>query len=301
MVAAGAAGTGAGNALSFTEADLLADAGWAAATAGCRYVLHVASPFPLGPPRHEDDLIIPAREGTLRVLRAARDSGVERVVVTSSVAAIAYGHPPQQGPFDETSWSNLDSPDVTAYARSKTLAERAAWDFVKTQGGPLELSTVNPVGVFGPVLGPDDASSVVLVQYMMTGRLPAFPRIQTGLVDVRDVADLHLRAMTSPAARGERFLAIADHYHSLLEIGKMLKDGMGAAAKRVPTREMPNLIVRVDRNLATILPELGKTKNATGDKARHMLGWSPRSSQEAIVATAESLLRFGIIKAQTAA
>ena len=294
-----------GDRLAFFAADLEQDAGWAEAVAGCDYVLHVASPFPPGLPQHEDELIVPAREGTLRVLRAARDAGIKRVVVTSSFAAIGYGQNERQGPFNETDWTNLNGENLTAYAKSKTLAERAAWDFIASEatnrkGGPLELSVVNPVGVFGPVLGPDYSTSILMVQRFMDGAVPGCPRLYFGVVDVRDVADLHLRAMTHPAAKGERFLAVAGDFMSMVDIAKVLKRRMGAAAKRVPTRELPNWIVRLaalrDPAVKLILPELGKKKNATNEKARSVLGWSPRSNEEAIVATAESLMRLGLLK-----
>ena len=195
----------------------------------------MASPFPASVPKHEDELIVPAREGALRVLRAARDAGVKRVVLTSSFAAIGYGHKPRSTPFDETSWTDPNGDDVRPYVKSKTLAERAAWDFIAKEGGGLELSVVNPVGVFGPVLGPDYSTSILLVQRLMDGAMPGCPRLYFGVVDVRDVADLHIRAMTHPAAKGERFLAIAGDFLSMLDIAKVLKRRMGAAAKRVPT------------------------------------------------------------------
>ena len=286
--------------LSFFAADLEKDAGWSEAVAGCDYVLHVASPFPPTVPKNEDELIVPAREGALRVLRAARDAGVKRVVMTSSFAAIGYGHKPQSVPFDETSWSDLNGEGMTAYAKSKTMAERAAWDFIASQGGKLELSVVNPVGVFGPVLGADYSTSILIVQRMMDGAMPGVPRLYFGAVDVRDVADLHFRAMTHPAAKGERFLAVAGDFMSMLDIAKVLKRHMGAAAKRVPTRQLPDWLVRLaalrDPAVKLILPELGKMKNATNEKARRVLGWAPRSNQEAIVATAESLVRLGLLK-----
>jgi nucleoside-diphosphate-sugar epimerase len=289
-----------GDLLSFFAADLEKDAGWAPAVAGCDYVLHVASPLPPSTPKHEDELIVPAREGTLRVLRAARDAGVKRVVVTSSFAAIGYGHKDQTTPFTEKDWTDPNGDDVTPYVKSKTLAERAAWDFVAKEGGDLELSVVNPVGVFGPVLGPDYASSILIVQRMMDGAMPGAPKLYFGVVDVRDVADLHLRAITHPAAKGERFLAMAGEVMSILDIAKVLKSRMGAAAKRVPTRELPNWLVRLvalrDPALKAVLPGLGKVKNATNEKARRVLGWAPRSKEESIMATAESLVRLGLLK-----
>jgi nucleoside-diphosphate-sugar epimerase len=289
-----------GDRLSFAAADLESDAGWAQAAAGCEFVLHVASPFPSTVPKDENELIVPAREGALRVLRAARDASVKRVVLTSSFAAIGYGHPQQSAPFDETSWTDASSGDVRPYTKSKTLAERAAWDFIAKEGGALELSVVNPVAVFGPALGGDLSTSVLLVQRLMDGAVPGCPRISFGVVDVRDVADLHLRVMSDAAAKGERFLAVSGDFMSVLEIAKVLKARMGDAAKRVPTRQLPNWLVRLvalrDATAQQITPELGKAKNATNEKARRMLGWAPRSREEAIVASAESLMKLGLLK-----
>ncbi len=289
-----------GDGVSFFAADLENDAGWPEAVAGCDYVLHVASPFPQHVPKNEDELIVPAREGAIRVLRAARDAGVKRVVLTSSFAAVGYGHPLQSAPFDETAWTDLTGENVLPYVKSKTLAERAAWDFVAKEGRGLELAVVNPVGVFGPVLGPDYSTSILLVQRLMDGAMPGCPRLYFGIVDVRDVASLHILAMTHAAAKGERFLAIAGDFISMADIARILKARLGAAARRVPTRELPDWLVRLaslrDPAVKQILPELGKRKNATGEKARRLLGWSPRSNEEAVVATGESLVRLGLLK-----
>jgi len=298
------AGIDSGERLSFCIADLEQDAGWPPAVVGCDYVLHVASPFPEHIPKREEELIVPARDGALRVLRAARDAGVKRVVLTSSFAAVGYGHPPQQAPFDETSWTRVEGDDVRPYIKSKTLAERAAWDFVEAEGGNLELCTINPVGVFGPVLGPDYSTSILVVQRMMDGQIPGCPRMHFGVVDVRDVADLHIRAMTHPAAKGERFLATAGDFVALRDIARILKSRLGASAKRVRALELPNWVVRLaalrDPAIKQILPELGKPKNATSDKARRLLNWSPRSTEDAVVATAESMLQLGLLKVSRA-
>jgi nucleoside-diphosphate-sugar epimerase len=288
--------------LTFFEADLQGDAGWEEAVAGCDYVLHIASPFPANVPKHEDELIIPAREGALRVLRASRDAHVKRVVMTSSFAAIGYGQAPQGAPFDETNWTNITGTDVSAYVKSKTIAERAAWDFIAREGGALELSVVNPVAVFGPVLGPDYSTSVLLIQRLMSGKVPGSPRLSFGVVDVRDVADLHIRAMTDPAAKGERFLAVAGEFMLIHSMAMVLKERMGEAGKKVPTRQLPNWLVRLaalrDPTVRQILPELGKLKNGTNEKAKRLLGWAPRTNEEAIVATAESLLQLGLLNPQ---
>jgi nucleoside-diphosphate-sugar epimerase len=289
-----------GDRLSFIAADLENDAGWPQAVAGCDTVLHVASPFPLENPQHEDELIVPAREGTLRVLRASRDAGVKRVVVTSSFAAIGYGHANNSVPFNEADWTDISGDDVQPYIKSKTLAERAAWDFIAREGGTLELSVVNPVGIFGPVLGADFSSSIGIVKRMMDGGMPGAPKIYFGVVDVRDVADLHLRAMTHPAARGERFLAVAGDSMSLHDVARVLRARMGKAARRVPRFQLPNWLVRLaarrDPSVRPAVPQLGKVRNASNDKARRLLGWVPRQNQEAIVATAESLVRLGLLK-----
>jgi dihydroflavonol-4-reductase len=266
--------------LSFAAADLTQDDGWPEAVSGCTYVLHVASPFPAGAPKHEDDLIIPAREGTLRVLRAARAAAVKRVVVTSSFAAIGYGHPQQE--------------------KSKTIAERAAWDFIKGDDGKgLELAVVNPVGIFGPVLGKDFATSIILVQRLLNGDLLGCPQISLGVVDVRDVASLHLLAMTHEKAAGERFIAISPPSMTIQEMALVLKERLPEVARKAPTRVLPNLLLRIvglfDKEVAFIIGELVK-KDATNEKAKRILGWNPRSPEDALVASAESLVKFGLLK-----
>lgn len=295
-----AGGSEPGEALSFITADLTSDAGWSDAVAGCDYVLHVASPFPLNMPKNENELIIPAREGTLRVLRAARDAGVKRVVLTSSFAAIGYGIQPANQPLSEKNWTDPQSRNISTYIKSKTLAERAAWDFMAREGGALELAVVNPVGVFGPVLGPDYSSSIELVQRLLDGSLPGLPRISLGIVDVRDVADLHLRAMINPAARGERFLAVAGESIAVQEMARVLKAHLGEVGRRVPTRVIPDWLIRLaallSPTVAQSATELGKIKQLSNEKARSVLGWTPRSNEEALTSTAESLLRLGLLK-----
>jgi nucleoside-diphosphate-sugar epimerase len=291
-------GTESGASLSFVAADLNSDAGWAEAVAHCDYVLHVASPFPSAQPKDENELIVPAREGALRVLRAARDAGVKRVVLTSSFAAVAYGHPSTDQPFTEESWTNLNA-NVSPYVKSKTLAERAAWDFIAKDGGSLELAVINPVGVMGPVLGSDFSSSIQLLQRLMNGGIPRSPRVFFNMVDVRDVADLHLRAMKHPAAKGERFLATVGDPLSVQAVANILRTRLGDAAGRVPTAEMPDWIVRlvglVNPTVRETVPNLGIIRKATNAKARRLLDWAPRSNEDAILATAESLLRLGLL------
>ena len=288
-----------GSRLTFAAADLERDEGWDRAAAGCEFIHHVASPFPAGPPKNESDLIVPAREGALRVLRAAKNAGARRVVLTSSFAAVGYGVGERAAPYDERDWTDPGGRGVTAYVKSKTIAERAAWDFVAKEGGP-ELAAVNPVAILGPVLGRDYSTSILLVRRLLEGAMPGLPRIRFGVVDVRDVADLHARAMTAPAAMGERFIAVSGDFMTIREISDVLRARFGAAAARAPTRELPNWMVRLaalsDPAVRQITPELGRRKNATAEKAVRTLGWSPRSREEAIAATAESLLRLGLVR-----
>lgn len=292
-------GTEPGGRLAVVAADLMSDEGWPEAVAGCDYVLHVASPFPAGAPRHEDDLIVPAREGARRVLRAARDAGVKRVVMTSSFAAVGYSAKDPNEPYTEQDWTDPNA-DVGAYVKSKTLAERAAWELIAKEGGDLELAVINPVGIFGPVLGPDYSSSIQLVERLLDGAMPGTPTRSFGVVDVRDVADLHLRAMTDPAAKGERFIAVAGESVTMHEMARILKARLGDVAAPVPTRERPNWLIRVesllDASLEQVAPELGTSKKISNEKAKRVLGWSPRSNEEAIVATGESLVRLGLLK-----
>ncbi|GGX57461.1 SDR family oxidoreductase [Streptomyces fructofermentans] len=294
-----AAGVAAGEALSFVVADLTSDDGWTEAVDGCAYVLHVASPFPPSRPRDENELIVPAREGTLRVLRAARDARVRRVVVTSSFAAVGYGHPETDRPFTEDDWTDVDG-GVSPYIKSKTLAERAAWDFMAREGGGTELSVVNPVGIFGPVLGPDHAESINMVRMLLDGDLPGVPRLHFGVVDVRDAADLHLRAMTSPRAAGRRFVASAGDAVSLHDIALTLRGRLGEAARRVPVGVLPDEAVRkaaeTDPAMRETADNLGRVRHLTSERARRLLGWRPRSGEDAVTATAESLIRLGLTR-----
>lgn len=295
----GAAGADPGDRLTFFSADLEKDGGWAEAVAGCEYVHHVASPFPQAQPKDENELIRPAREGTLRVLRAACDSGVKRVVITSSFAAIGYGHGQRDTPYTEADWTDPEGPAVQPYMKSKTLAERAAWDFIAREGNGMELAVVNPVGIFGPALNGDLSTTIFLVKTMLEGKMPGTPRLYLGVVDVRDVADLHLRAMTDPAAAGERFLAVEGEAMSFHQMAMVLRERLGAAAAKVPKRELPDWLIRllaIFNPLAReAVPRLGIEASASNEKARRLLGWTPRSREDAIAASAESLIALGLI------
>jgi dihydroflavonol-4-reductase len=254
----------------------------------------VASPFPPRQPENEDDIIVPARDGTLRVLRAATAAGVRRVVITSSFAAIGYSPKPSGAPFDETDWTDVDGP-VSPYVKSKTLAERAAWQFAAQPGSP-ELAVVNPVGVFGPLLDENMSASVQIIDGLLHGHPSLLPRASFAVVDVRDVADLLLLAMTSPQAAGQRYLAAAGQPMTLPEIAAVLHDRLGAGAARVARRDVPDWIVRTAARLMPSLRELagllGTPKVVDNTKAVTQLGWQPRSPADTITATAESLLQL---------
>jgi dihydroflavonol-4-reductase len=287
-------------ALRVFQADLNGDAGWADAVAGATYVQHLASPLPATNPKDDDALVRPARDGALRVLRAARDAGVRRVVMTASVASIAYGSGGRAAPpYTEADWTDATNlADTSAYERSKTLAERAARDWIAREGQGLELVTIHPGLVLGPVTSHDFSASVEAVRMLLKGALPGLPRFGWPLVDVRDVADLHVRAMLADGIAGERFIAAAEFWW-LSEIAAVLKRRLGARARNVPRLRIPDFAVRLSAAFDPVvrgrLFELGKQRPVSHEKATRMLGWVPRSNEEAVVATAESLLAEGIV------
>jgi len=293
----GNGGVEPGDRLEFVVADLMADDGWAAAAAGCTYAFHGASPTPSGDQQSEEDWVRPAVGGNLRLLRAARDAGVKRVVLTSAFGAIGVGHKPLGRPFVEDDWSDLTG-NVAPYQKSKTLAERASWDFIAREGNGMELASINPTMVLGPALGADYSHSIRTIKNMLDGQ-PGYPRINTCVVDVRDVADLHVLAMTAPAANGQRFLATSGESLWMVEIAELLKRRLGPAAGKVSTRVLPNVLVRAmaltNPALKGIVPILGTRLDASGEKAKKLLGWKPRPPGEAIVATAESLIGLGLV------
>jgi nucleoside-diphosphate-sugar epimerase len=284
-----------GNRLSFHPANLTEDAGWDAATEGCDYVLHVASPLGAAEPKDPDVLIRPAREGARRAVGAAIRAGVKRVVLTSSVAATSQ-RTGGDTLSDETIWTNLDDPKVGAYARSKTLAERAAWDLIAEAGGATTLATVNPALVLGPVLSNDYSDSVQVIERLLSGRMPGLPRLGFSFVDARDVADLHIRAMTSPQAAGERFIAAA-HYAWMEDLAAILRAHLGKSAAKAPTRRLPDIAVRFaslfDKDLQFITPNLGLRRDFSSAKAQDLLGWRPRPLETTVLETARSLLAVG--------
>ncbi len=282
--------------LSFFAADLIRDEGWADAARGCRYLLHVASPLGVENPRDPDVLVRPARDGAVRAISAAITAGVERVVITSSVAAMRVKTP--NGPIDESNWTDTGDKGSTAYDLSKTFAEQAAWQLIREKGGATTLAAVNPVVVLGPVMGSDFSASVQVVSRLMQGQMPGIPNLGFTYVDVRDVADLHLRAMVSPQAAGERFIA-ASEFLWMGEVAEILRAHFGPRAAKVPKRRIPDFVVRgialFDRPLASVLSALSNRREYSGAKARRVLDWKPRPAREAIIDCAESLLEKGLL------
>jgi nucleoside-diphosphate-sugar epimerase len=266
--------------LEVVTADLTSDEGWPAALDGCAEVYHVASP--MIQPKDPDDLLVPAREGTVRVLRAARDAGARRVVLTSSFAAVGYT-PKPSAEYTEDDWTDPDTPGLPLYPRAKTIAERAAWDFIEHQGGDTQLVVVNPTFILGPTLTTEVRSSLQRTKMMLDGTMPVVPRQRFGVADVRDVADLHILAMAAPEAAGKRFLALADGPTiSFLRMARILRDRLGPLAERVPTEEAPG----------DELPDLV----IHNDRAKSLLGWKPRPMETTIVETAESLRDLGLLE-----
>lgn len=285
--------------LELFAADLTADAGWAEAAANVDYVQHIASPLLAGTPKSEDELIVPARDGTLRVLTAAHAAGVKRVVQTSSTAAICYGMTGNRQVFTEADWSDLSSPDTYAYVKSKTIAERAARDWMAAHGAGMEFVTINPGMVLGPVMGGDFSASLVVITKLLDGALPGCPRFGFPIVDVRDIAAAHVSAMTLPGLDGERFLC-AGRFLWLRDIADVLKARLGSKAKRVPARNLPDWMVRLtalfDAEVRMVMPELGRERICDAGHAKDRLGWVPRPAEESIVDAARSLIQHGLVK-----
>jgi dihydroflavonol-4-reductase len=284
--------------LSFHAADLMSDAGWDAAAQGCDYVLHVASPLGTVEPRDPNELIVPAREGAKRAINAAIKAGVKRVVMTSSVAATHSNSDAKESVANETNWTDITKPGVSAYTKSKTIAERAAWDLIKGSGGSTTMATVNPTLVLAPILSSDFSDSVQVIQRLLKGNVPGLPRIGFNVVDARDVADLHVRAMTDPKAAGERFIA-ASQYAWFSDMAEILRARLGEAASKVPTRRVPDFLVRLsalfDRQLAGVTYNLGKKHDYSSAKAQSVLGWKPRPIEDTIIETAKSLIAAGAV------
>ncbi|WP_316829241.1 aldehyde reductase [Pedobacter aquatilis] len=284
--------------LSFVEADLQHESSWDQAVENCQYVVHVASPTPHTDAKTEDDFVIPAKNGVLYVLKAAKKAGVKRVVLTSAFGAVGYGTV-KNTPYTEEDWTILNE-TVFPYQKSKTISELAAWDFITNEGKGLELSVVNPTGVLGPVLSDDFSHSIQNIKQMLNGEMKACPKLISGYVDVRDVADLHIKAMMMPEANGQRFIAVAGEGLSLLDIANVLRKNLPERADQLPGRELPSWLIKLMAifipKLRGVKPYLDMVKRASSKKAITMLGWQPRTSEEAIIATANSLIKLNIVK-----
>ena len=285
--------------LSFSVADLLEDREWDEAVRGCDYVIHVASPMGQGEPKA--DLVRPARDGTLRVLRAAREANVRRVVLTSSTVA-AKGPKKPAGALlaatNESTWTDPEEKGLKEYDRSKTLAERAAWEFAEQSAGRLELTTILPGMILGPVMTSSISGSVELISRMLTGKVPALPRIGFSIVDVRDLADLHVQAMLAPQAAGQRILGVGD-FLWMADIAKLLRENFGQRASKVPTRLLPDFILRFaalfQYEARFMAPMLGQRTHFDVSKAAQLLGWHPRPASEVVLECASDLLRQHLV------
>ena len=285
--------------LRFFAADLMSDAGWAEAMAGCSHVAHVASPLPANAPKSDDELIVPAREGALRALRFAKAAGVQRFVMTSSVAAVAYGHGRGRQHFTEVDWTNVDSPDAYAYVKSKTLAERAARDWVAAHAPEMEFVTVNPALVLGPLFSADFSTSLEAIKKLLDGSIPGLPNFGFAVVDVRDVADLHMRCLTTPGLSGERFIA-AGPFLWMRDVAAILRQGLGSQGRKVPTRTLPNFVLKLlalfDPVIKQVVGELDNIRDASAQHAFDLLGWKTRPAQDSILDTARDMIRLGVVK-----
>ncbi len=285
--------------LSFAAADLESDDGWDAAARGAKYVIHTASPFPMQQPDDPEDVIRPAREGTLRVLLAAHRNAVKRIVLTSSTVAVMYPEAyARDHIFTEDDVTNEHTKGITPYIKSKTIAEKVAWDFVRTKLGAPELSVINPGFVQGPALDADLSTSHELYRLMARGVYPAAPRIRFPVCDVRDVAAAHAAALTNPKAAGERFI-VANGETGLFALGQALAAECPDLKSKVPKFQLPNIAVRglaiFDKRLRTILPELGRQKKCSNAKAQDVLGLKFRDSDTAIRDAIRSMRELKLI------
>ncbi len=287
--------------LSFAEAELTKDGGWAEAMQGCKYVLSVVSPVFFEVPKDEADAIRPAVEGILRILKFAKGAGVKRVVMTSSFGVAGFSQTDKTRQTTEADWTDPALKGLSAYEKSKGLAERAAWDFIKGEGCGLEFATINPVAILGPALSAHVSGSFDILKHLLDGSLKAAPPIALNIVDVRDVADLHIRAMESDAADGQRFIATADGQISMPEIAALLKKTAPQVAAKVTSKTVPAFVVR----LAALLNAQAKqgaiflkvNRNVSNEKARKVLGWKPlATAEQAILACLESMVKHGIVK-----
>jgi nucleoside-diphosphate-sugar epimerase len=291
-----------GDDFEVVAADLTSDENWGGAVDGCRFVLHVASPLPSAPPKNAQDLIIPARDGAVRVLRAANEGGVERVVMTSSMAAVCYGRA-RDRVFTEDDWSDVDGPDIGAYEQSKTIAERTAWEFMASLGAPnaMDLVTINPGLVLGPLLCGQWGTSAELVKKILERAIPAIPDARFPMVDVRDVAAAHLAAMVSPEASGQRFICCIES-HAIREVALILKEEFGPRGFKVPTRRLARPVLRIvalwDQQARLLMADVGRPADLDSSKIRRVLGIEFRGLREMTVSMADSMIRYGVVKAK---
>lgn len=286
--------------LEVFEAELMSDTGWAEAMAGCSHVAHLASPIAASAPKHEDEMIVPAREGTLRALRFAKAAGVKRFVQTSSMAAVAYGRSEKVYTVTEKDWTDVNHADVYPYVKSKTIAERAARDWMAAEGGDMEFVSVNPSMVLGPVHDADFSPSVEAVKQVLDGSMPMAPDLGFAVVDTRDCADLHVRCLETPGLAGERFIA-SGRFIKILEMAEVLRSRLPAAqTRRTPRRQMPNWMVSIlglfNPGVRSIRAEIGKTRNVDASHAKERLGWETRPIEDSIVDCARSLIEKGVVK-----
>lgn len=285
--------------LELVTLDLLSDEGWFDAAKDCRYVVHTASPFVLTMPKDPLDLVRPAVEGTRRAVHAALRAGAERIVLTSSIAAIVYGHKARTRIFTEDDWADLDGPNVTAYIRSKTLAEREAWTIVENAQRRDALAVINPGGILGPLLDDDPGTTGALVVRLLRGAVPAAPGVRLEWVDVRDVAAAHVAALTQASAGGRRHI-VSGNVLSLMDIARILAAEFPAYARKMPRFEMPNWMVRIagifDSSLRDVAPELGMHKCTDASRVEKLLGHGLISAEEAAIATARSVIELGIVR-----
>ena len=287
--------------LEFIEADLSKDDNWEEAMKNCEYVLSVASPVFFTIPKDENEMMLPAVDGIIRVLKAAKNANVKRVVMTSNFGAVGFSNKNSNIVTTEEDWTDLNEKGLSAYEKSKLLAERAAWDYIKKEGGNLEFATINPVAILGPSLSNHVSGSFGLLKHLLDGSMKAIPNIPLNIVDVRDVADLHIRAMTNPNANGQRFIASSDGQISLPEIGELVKNSNPNMAKKVPAKTLPNWIIYFAALFNNQAKEaallLRMNRNVSNSKAKKILGWKPiANKEEAILASLKSMIEYEILK-----
>lgn len=287
--------------LSFVEAELTKDDNWCEAMKGCKYVLSVASPVFFDIPKDENEAMRPAIEGILRILKFSRSEGVKRVVMTSSFGALGFSHTNKNTETTEADWTDPNLKGLSAYEKSKRLSEGAAWDFIKKEGGNLEFATINPVAILGPSLNAHISGSFDILKHLLDGSMKAVPNIALNIVDVRDVADLHIRAMSNPDANGQRFIASADGQISMPDIAKLLKNKIPDVATKVSLKTVPDWVIHfaaffnAQANTGSMF--LKVNRNVSNAKAKKLLGWTPiANNEEAILASLESIIKYGIIK-----